>query len=172
MKQEQAQHPPGSHAWNREARTSARTRKRRNFLFLVLALASHVWTRLRSFVPIEQFHPLLFTLNGAGPVNSMWITGTITPKAKSEAKSFSLLRGLQVDFSPLRGLSQSPTRGSKHWNWPANRVGPGNFASHYGRLMIGVSFPDMRERSLNLSRAPVPLKNDARTTPENSLIKR
>ena len=28
----------------------------------------------------------------------MWITGTITRKAKSEAKSFSPLRGLQVVF--------------------------------------------------------------------------
>ena len=40
----------------------------------------------------------------SGPVNSMWITGTITRKAKSEGKSFSPLRGLQVDFRPLRGL--------------------------------------------------------------------
>ena len=38
----------------------------------------------------------------SGPVNSMWITGTITRKAKSEEKSFSPLRGLQVDFRPLR----------------------------------------------------------------------
>ena len=35
---------------------------------------------------------------------SMCITGTITRKAKSEAKSFSPLRVLQVDFRPLRGL--------------------------------------------------------------------
>ena len=33
---------------------------------------------------------------------SMWITGTITRKAKSEAKSFSSLRVLQVDFRRLR----------------------------------------------------------------------
>ena len=50
-------------------------------------------------------------------VNSMWITGTITRKAKSEAKSLSPLRGLQVDFS------LPSTRGSKDWNWPANRTG-------------------------------------------------
>ena len=43
-------------------------------------------------------------------VNSMWITGTITRKAKSEAKSLSPLRGLQVDFS-LPSI-----RGSKDWN--------------------------------------------------------
>ena len=34
------------------------------------------------------------------PVNSMWLTGTITRKAKSEAKGFSPLRGFQVDFRP------------------------------------------------------------------------
>ena len=34
----------------------------------------------------------------------MWITGTITRKAKSEAKSSSPLRSLQVDFRSLRGL--------------------------------------------------------------------
>ena len=43
----------------------------------------------------------------------MWITGTITCKAKSEAKHFSTLRGLQVDFSPLHSLQVdfSPLRG-------------------------------------------------------------
>ena len=37
--------------------------------------------------------------------NSMWITGTITAKQKSEAKSSRPLRGLQVDFSLTRNVS-------------------------------------------------------------------
>ena len=34
----------------------------------------------------------------------MWITGTITCKAKSEGKRFSPLLSLHVDFWPLHGL--------------------------------------------------------------------
>ena len=49
-------------------------------------------------------HRSLF-VDGLTPVNSMWITGTITAKQKSEAKRPRPLRGLQVDFSLTRNVS-------------------------------------------------------------------
>ena len=75
---------------------------------------------------------------------SMWITGTITCKAKSEGKSFSPLLSLQVDFWPLHGLHVDLSLPPED-QWPGTNLqtaqGPGNFASLFGLLMTGVSVP-------------------------------
>ena len=80
-------------------------------------------------------------MQNVGLVNSMWITGTITRIANP-----TRFAGRFQALTRFAGRSQSPTKSGTDLQ---TEEGPGNFASLFGRLMTGVSVPDIyieRER--------------------------